>query len=116
MPEPYVNNFLVSSTNPDSPSHWLKKRYIDKELIKAINWRCSDANWVGFKEYMDDIKRQNRHNKPQYERFVLGRWTGSIGLVYCCFDQNKNVVKGSIDYSEIRRTYLGIDFGSNRNR
>ena len=112
LPEPYVNNWLVSSTNPDSPSHWLKKNYIDKELIKVINWRCQDANWDGFKEYMDDQKKQNRHDKTRYERFVLGRWSFTEGLVFSSF-RPKNIVEGQVDYSQIKRTYLGVDYGSN---
>ena len=113
LPEPYVNNWLISSTNPDSPSHWLLKNYIEKGLIKEIHWRCSDASWNGFKKYMDRIKKQYRHIKAFYERYVLGRWRAAEGLVYCCFDQAKNVVKGQIDYSQIKRTWISADYGSN---
>lgn len=112
LPEPYVNNWLVSSTNPDSPRHWLLKNYIKKDLIKVINWRCSDANWDGFESYIADIKEQTRHDKSRYERFVLGRWTLAEGLVYSAFSP-KNVVEGQVDYSQIKRTWVSADYGSN---
>ena len=113
LPEPYVNNWLVSSTNPDSPSHWLLKNYIEKGLIKEIHWTCRDASWTGFKKYMNNIKKQYRHIKAFYERYVLGRWRAAEGLVYCCFDQAKNVVEGQVDYSQIKRTWISADYGSN---
>ena len=113
LPLPYVTNWLISSTNPDSPSHWLLKNYIEKGLIKQIQWYCRDANWDGFKRYMERIKRQFRHIPAFYERYVLGRWRAAEGLVFNCFDQMKHAIDGELEYKYVKRTWLSADYGSN---
>ena len=112
LPEPYVTGWLISSTNPDSPSHWLLKHYILPGLIKVIQWRTSDANWSGFSQYIARIKRQYRHLPEYYKRYILGLWTASEGLVYSSF-RPKNIVEGNVDYSQIKRTWISADYGSN---
>lgn len=115
LPDEYMNNWLVSSTNPDSPSHWLLKNYIQKGLVKLIQWHHRDAGWAGFKQYMERLKRAYRHMPAFYERYVLGRWKAAEGLVFSSFNAKVNVVDdGSIvDYNYVQRSWISIDYGSN---
>ena len=112
LPDEYMNNWLVSSTNPDSPSHWLLKNYIQKGLVKLIQWHHRDAGWAGFKQYIERIKRTYRHMPAFYERYVLGRWKAAEGLVFSCFS-NKNVVEGNVDFTYVDRSWIAVDYGSN---
>ena len=113
LPEPFVNNWVIASTNPDSPKHWLLVNYILTGLIKEIAWKCRDASWPGFKEYMSLIKRTYRHLQAFYQRYVLGRWSMAEGLVFNAFDPKYNVVVGDVDYAHINRTIITCDYGSN---
>ena len=113
LPPEYMNNWLISSTNPDSPSHWLLKNYIQKGLIKVIQWRHRDAGWNGFHLYMERIKRTYRHMPAFYERYVLGRWKAAEGLVFSAFNAKMNVVEGNIDYNYVLRSWISVDYGSN---
>lgn len=112
LPAGYMNNWLVSSTNPDSPSHWLLKNYILKGLVKTIQWHHRDAGWDGFIQYMERIKRTYRHMPAFYERYVLGRWKAAEGLVWSAFSK-ANIAEGAIDYSYVLRSWISIDYGSN---
>lgn len=115
LPAPFVTNWVIASTNPDAPTHWLLKNYIQKGLIKNIQWHLRDATWPGFKQYIKKIKRQYRHMPAFYERFVLGRWTAAEGLVYTCFT-TQNISDEQMDAEWLQschRTFISIDFGSN---
>lgn len=112
LPYPYMNNWLISSTNPDSPSHWLLKNYINKGLIKLIQWHHRDAGWAGFKEYISRLMKIYRHMPAFYQRYILGRWTTAEGLVFTCFSP-RNVIEGNVDFSYVKRSWISIDYGSN---
>ena len=114
LPPGYVNNWIIASTNPDSPSHWLLKNYIEKGLIKQIQWYCRDAVWKGFIDYINRLKRIYRHIPAFYERYILGRWRAAEGLVFSSFDDRRNVIDDSlVDYRYVKRTWISCDYGSN---
>lgn len=113
LPEGYVNNWLIASTNPDSPKHWLLMKYITTGLIRQIRWRCRDACWDGFREYIENIKRLYEHLPAFYQRYVLGLWSAAEGLVFSCFDASRNTCEGDVDYKHIQRTIIAADYGSN---
>ena len=96
--------------NPDSPSHWFYREWIKKVREK-------NALYVHFT--MDDNpslpkKVRERYEKLYsgafYERFVLGKWTASEGLVYPMFDPGKHVYTGA--EPECERYVISCDYGT----
>ena len=103
--------------NPDNPAHWFYNEWIKKAKEK-------NALYVHFT--MDDNpslsrKLKNRYQRLYsgtfYDRFVLGRWTASQGIVYPVFSEQKHVYSGDIDcekyviscdYGTVNPTSLGL--------
>lgn len=79
---------LFGSTNPDSPSHWLKKKYIDRadELSIYYDTYVIDDNTFLDPEYIKSIK--NEYVGVFYDRFILGKWVIAEGLVYEFGEEN----------------------------
>lgn len=113
LPDEYMKNWMISSTNPDSPSHWLLKNYIQPGLVKVIQWHHRDAGWNGFEQYMKRIKLRFLHMPAFYERYVLGRWKAAEGLVFSAFNPKLNTVEGNVDFNYVKRSWISIDYGSN---
>ncbi|RTE47901.1 PBSX family phage terminase large subunit [Actinobaculum sp. 352] len=104
---------LLGTTNPDSPSHWLKTEYLDR-LDQHPNWRyyhfTLDDNPSLSDEYKDSIKRE--YTGLWYRRFILGEWAAAEGAIYDMWDPAKHVIPWD-DLPRITNMIcLGIDYGT----
>jgi PBSX family phage terminase large subunit len=102
---------VYASTNPDSPTHWLKARNIDdperRAAMKVFSFTLDDNVHLD-PEYVSDIKRSNVG--LFYKRFVLGQWVAAQGAIYDMFDASTQVVD---ILPQIRRWIsVGIDYGA----
>lgn len=95
--------------NPDNPSHWFYNEWIKKAEEKR-------ALYLHFT--MDDNPSLSKSLKKRYERlysgtfyerFVLGRWTASQGVVYPMFNRDVHVFSGEI---ECERFVISCDYGT----
>lgn len=95
--------------NPDNPSHWFYTEWIKKADEKR-------ALYLHFT--MDDNpslsqKLKNRYRRLYsgafYDRFVLGKWTASEGVVYPMFSMKKHVYSGSVD---CEKYVISCDYGT----
>nr|DAW43757.1 MAG TPA: large terminase [Caudoviricetes sp.] len=81
---------LWFNCNPEGPEHWFRKEWILKtEKHKALHLHFTmDDNPA-----LDDATRERyrtMYSGVFYERFVLGNWVMSEGLVYDMFDTTAN--------------------------
>ena len=99
---------LFGSTNPDSPSHWLKKKYLDRadELSIYTDTFIIDDNTFLDPEYIAAIKSE--YTGVFYKRFILGMWVIAEGLVYQ-FDAERHCTS---DIPPRGECYLSIDYGT----
>ena len=99
---------LFGSTNPDSPSHWLKRKYLDRadELSIYFDTYIIDDNTFLDPEYIENIKSE--YTGVFYKRFILGMWVIAEGLVYQ-FDTERHCTEEIPPYGEY---YLSIDYGT----
>lgn len=99
---------LFGSTNPDSPSHWLKKKYLDRadELSIYTDTFIIDDNTFLDPEYIAAIKSE--YTGVFYKRFILGMWVIAEGLVYQ-FDAERHCTS---DIPSRGEYYLSIDYGT----
>lgn len=81
---------LWFNCNPEGPEHWFRKEWILKApQKKALHLHFTmDDNPA-----LDERTRQryrNMYSGVFYERFVLGHWVMSEGIIYDMFDTNEN--------------------------
>ncbi|GGM65109.1 phage terminase large subunit [Longimycelium tulufanense] len=104
---------LFGTTNPDSPSHWLKRRYLDR-LDILPDWRAFffelDDNPALTLSYKDSIRRE--YTGLWFRRFVLGEWVAAEGAVFDMWDPAEHVVAWSALPDMARLLAVGIDYGT----
>lgn len=106
---------LIATTNPDSPQHWLKVKYIDRcdELDMLCMQFLIDDNPYLDKEYIANLKKE--YSGVYYDRFILGLWKTADGLIYRQFADNpEHWIVDTVDKKQIDFISIGIDFGGNR--
>ncbi len=95
--------------NPDNPAHWFYNEWIKKAKEKH-------ALYVHFT--MDDNPSLSESLKERYkrlysgtfyERFVLGKWTASQGVVYPMFSEKKHVYSGDV---QCEKYVISCDYGT----
>lgn len=105
---------LISTTNPDSPQHWLYVKYIKRaaELDMNIVRFTIDDNPNLETAYVKALKKE--YTGVFYKRFILGQWVVADGACYPQFADNPEAY--IIDYlpEDGRFVSIGIDWGGNR--
>lgn len=95
--------------NPDNPSHWFYNEWIKKR---------SEKNALYLHFTMDDnpslserVRERYKHiySGTFYDRFVLGKWTASQGVVYPMFDRDKHIFTGDVDCESF---VISCDYGT----
>lgn len=95
--------------NPENPGHWFYREWIKKAEEK-------NALYLHFT--MDDNPSLSERVKSRYERlysgafydrFVLGKWAASEGVVYPMFSPEKHVFSGE---KQCERFVISCDYGT----
>ena len=106
---------LFATTNPDSPHHWLKKKYLDRaeELDLLLeNFLLTDNTFLD-KNYTESLKKE--YTGVYYDRFILGLWKAAEGVIYRNFADNpEEYILKEISPEEIAFATIGVDFGGNK--
>lgn len=112
---PHLFKQTTLTFNPWSESHWLKKRFFDKQQDNVsaytTNYLCN--------EFLDDTDRAvfERMRDTNYRRYAvagLGEWGVSDGLIYenfetLAFDKDKLGAEDNTQWQY--RHFYGIDYG-----
>lgn len=92
--------------NPESPNHWLKS-FLDSDAdIFAQYYTIFDNPYLS-KEFVENLQKEYGKT-AYYDRFILGKWTASGGLVYPMFSEKKHVCE-SFSGDEF---YISVDYGT----
>ncbi len=120
MPESFVNqgtgrcsvagSKFWFNCNPDTPAHWFKREWIDKQEEKNLLYLhfTMDDNY----SLADDIKKRYRgmYSGVFFKRYIQGLWVAAEGVIYDLFVDNKESY--IIDKAPpIRYATIGVDFG-----
>lgn len=105
---------IIADTNPDSPTHWLKKKYIDKAsdpLTRTIviNFKLDDNKRFLSDEYISQLK-SSYGSGAFYDRAILGLWSSAEGAVYIDWNDADNYIERK-DMPNIKRYIAGVDWG-----
>lgn len=108
------NAKLFGTTNPDSPAHWLKVKFLDrigKGLERWRSWHFTlDDNPALSEEYKNQIKSE--FTGLWYKRFVEGLWVAAEGAIYDMWDPEKHTIAWD-DLPEMRELIAcSIDYGT----
>lgn len=104
---------IIADTNPDSPTHWLKKKYIDRAVDPAtrtvvINFKLDDNKRFLSDEYISQLKA-SYGSGALYDRAILGLWTAAEGAVYPDFDDSNYIDRE--DLPGMKKYIAGVDWG-----
>lgn len=100
---------FIGTTNPDSPAHWLKVKFLDREGeldLKRFHFTLDD-NPVLDPIYVANLKRE--YVGLWHKRFIQGLWVAAEGAIYDMFDEDRHVVS---ELPKLIRTWNGIDYGT----
>ncbi len=95
--------------NPDNPSHWFYNEWIRKaESKKALYIHFTmDDNPSLSEELKNRYKRL--YSGTFYDRYVLGKWTVSEGMIYPMFSKEKHIFS---DSPPCERFVISCDYGT----
>jgi PBSX family phage terminase large subunit len=101
---------LFLTTNPDSPFHWLKKNYIDREAdldLRTFQFTLED-NPSLTSQFKQSLKSEFRG--LWYQRYIEGKWVLAEGVIYDFFDESLHCM----DFSPTSSRYYvcGVDYGT----
>lgn len=95
--------------NPDNPSHWFYNEWIKKaEEKKALYLHFTMDDNPSLSESMKE-RYKRLYSGAFYDRFVLGRWTASEGVVYPMFSMNEHVFSGEVQCESF---VISCDYGT----
>lgn len=104
---------LIATTNPDSPMHWLKVKYMDRanELNMMIMRFLIEDNTFLAPEYVENLKHE--YTGVFYDRYILGLWVVAEGRVYPMFtdDPDRFILHGTTAGMD-GQFYVSIDYGT----
>lgn len=101
---------LFGTTNPDHPSHWLKKDYLDRARdldLYRVRFRLRD-NTSLTEKYIRNIT--NSYVGLWRKRYIEGEWVAAEGAIYGdVWDPEKHIEQ---ETPALLRTWSGIDYGT----
>lgn len=104
---------IFATTNPDSPAHWVKVKFLDR-LAKLEDWRA-------WKFVLDDNPALSDEVKARYHRqytglwrrrFILGEWVAADGAIYDMWDPDLHVTPWTSLPPMHRLIGVGLDYGT----
>lgn len=104
------NAKLFCSTNPDSPFHWFKTEFIDREGkldLKTFKFNIID-NPSLTEKYIEDLSKE--YQGLWHKRYIEGKWVLAEGAVYDFFDEKLHVIPYPMSIADYY--IVGIDYGT----
>ena len=101
---------LFCSTNPDSPYHWLKRDFMDREHeldLKVFSYNIRDNPTLSEK-YIADLSAE--YQGLWFKRYITGEWCLADGAVYDFFDEEIHTI--TMPKAEATYYIVGVDYGT----
>jgi PBSX family phage terminase large subunit len=100
---------LFATCNPEGPSHWLKKDYIDRSSVHDIcTWQFNlDDNPILDEAYKKAVRAS--FTGVFYQRYILGQWALASGAIFDAWDELNVFDK---DYPAPNFYCAALDYGT----
>lgn len=107
---------LFATTNPDCPTHWLKRDYLDNPAVDLLSLKFALTDNVFLpKKYVEQLK--NEFVGVFYDRFILGEWVAAEGRVYESFSNecilSAEELEKKLTENKLITAAIGVDYGGN---
>ncbi len=99
---------LWFNCNPDNPYHWFKKEWIDKSKEKNLLYVRFTLNDNPSLSPLIKKRYETLFSGAFYDRFVLGKWSSTYGLVYPDF---KKSITANTDF-KFSEYVVSCDYGT----
>jgi len=99
---------IFATTNPDSPNHWLKTSYLDREgelNLRSFHFSIDDNPFLDA-EYVKALKSE--YVGLWYKRMILGLWVVAEGAIYDMFSDDFV----TNEYESDGKFWASIDYGT----
>ena len=96
------------SCNPESPYHWLKKGWIDRQADLSLSYhhfKLEDNATLDL-EYIENLKKE--YTGLWYKRYIEGLWVLAEGVIYDMFNEKQHCMD---IYAGDWPTIISIDYG-----
>ncbi|WP_224274068.1 PBSX family phage terminase large subunit [Streptomyces sp. LS1784] len=103
---------LFATTNPDSPAHWLKRKFLDRRAqldLQAWHFTLNDNPSLA-PAYVTALKSE--YVGLWYRRMIDGAWVAAEGAVFDMWDPERHVVPAGRVPAMQRLLALGVDYGT----
>ncbi len=104
---------LLGSSNPDSPSHWLRQNFMLRANEPGMNLRhwhfTIEDNPSLEQSYIDAVKAE--YTGLYFKRFILGLWVLAEGAVFDSWDPDVCVVTDAQMPQITAWVSVGVDYG-----
>ena len=104
---------FYGTTNPDSPFHWLKTEFLDRENelnLKTFQFLLRD-NVTLDPEYIRSVEAE--YQGLWHRRFILGEWCQAEGAIYDMFDESHHVKTAeAFGGHREKRMCVSMDYGT----
>ncbi|WP_394253648.1 PBSX family phage terminase large subunit [Arthrobacter pityocampae] len=102
----------LATTNPGSPAHWLKKKFLDRKAdLDLGSWHFNINDNPSLEaEYIKALKSE--FTGLFYKRFILGEWVAAEGAVFAFWNEDEYVVPWESLPPMQRLFGVGIDYGT----
>jgi phage terminase large subunit len=105
---------MLSDTNPDAPTHWIKRRALDGKLELWTTRHEDNPRYYQGDVWTDDgqkyMARLERLTGVRFLRLRKGIWAGAEGQIYDEWDEAVHLVD-AFDIPSDWSRYRSIDFG-----
>ncbi len=125
MPRSFVDQALARCSvagaklwfncNPENPAHWFRQEWIlkaDDKNAMHLHFLMEDN------PSLDEITRQRYYNMYSgvfFQRYILGQWVMSEGVIYDMFSQTENIYRSTeipVDMEWRSTRTISIDYGT----
>jgi PBSX family phage terminase large subunit len=100
---------IFATTNPDNPSHWLRRDYLmsGSQWVRSFKFTIDDNPFLD-PDFVESQKAM--YHGLYYRRFINGEWVAAEGAVYDMWDRERDVV----DILPAIRQWLciSVDYGT----
>jgi len=102
---------LFGSTNTDSPFHWLKTQFLEREDLDLASFHFElDDNLNLSEKFKENLKKE--YTGLWYKRLIEGLWVMAQGAIYDMFDDAFHAIDVPKKLAEYIKIWCAVDYGT----